>query len=102
VLRRTSTEGSFQAAVFADPPWVPDQQDEVDDFDIINVTRAGLVGELVPLASILLCVPTRFTPAFGDVMIDLIAQLKEGASEAEAALSSSGICRSSMGPGSAG
>jgi hypothetical protein len=33
----------FQAAVFADPPWVPDQQDEVDDFDIINVTRAGLV-----------------------------------------------------------
>ncbi|KAL4890295.1 glycoside hydrolase superfamily [Aspergillus ambiguus] len=35
---------SFQAAVFADPPWVPDQQDEVDDFDIINVTRAGLVN----------------------------------------------------------
>ncbi|CAG8908837.1 unnamed protein product [Penicillium egyptiacum] len=33
----------FQAAVFADPPSVPDQQDEVDDFDIINVTRAGLV-----------------------------------------------------------
>ncbi|KAJ5092075.1 hypothetical protein NUU61_006945 [Penicillium alfredii] len=33
----------FQAAVFADPPWVPDQHDEVDDFDIINVTRAGLV-----------------------------------------------------------
>jgi cell wall assembly regulator SMI1 len=32
----------FQAAVFADPPWVPDQQDEVDDFDIINLTRAGL------------------------------------------------------------
>jgi hypothetical protein len=53
---------------------------------------------LVPLASILLCVPTRFTPAFGDVVIDLIAQLEEG----EAALSSSGICRSSMGPGSAG
>ncbi|KAH0280437.1 glycoside hydrolase family 79 protein, partial [Aureobasidium melanogenum] len=32
----------FQAAVFADPPWVPDQQDEIDDFDIINLTRAGL------------------------------------------------------------
>lgn len=33
----------FQAAVFADPPWVPDQQDEIDDFDIINLTRGGLV-----------------------------------------------------------
>lgn len=33
----------FQAAVFADPPWVPDQQDDVDDFDIVNLTRAGLV-----------------------------------------------------------
>ncbi|KAF4308000.1 DNA methylase N-6 adenine-specific conserved site [Botryosphaeria dothidea] len=33
----------FQAAVFADPPWVPDQQDEIDDFDILNLTRGGLV-----------------------------------------------------------
>lgn len=33
----------FQAASFADPPWVLDQQDEVDDFDIINLTAAGLV-----------------------------------------------------------
>lgn len=33
----------FQAAVFADPPWVPDQQDEIDDFDIVNLTRGGLV-----------------------------------------------------------
>ncbi|KKY29633.1 putative dna methylase n-6 adenine-specific conserved site [Diaporthe ampelina] len=33
----------FQAAVFADPPWVADQQDEVDDFDIVNLTRGGLV-----------------------------------------------------------
>ena len=33
----------FQAAVFADPPWVPDQHDEIDDFDIINATKAGLV-----------------------------------------------------------
>lgn len=33
----------FQAASFADPPWVPDQQDEADDFDIVNLTRAGLV-----------------------------------------------------------
>lgn len=35
----------FQAAAFADPPWVPDQQDQIDDFDIINVTAAGLVDE---------------------------------------------------------
>ncbi|KAI1211299.1 glycoside hydrolase superfamily [Annulohypoxylon truncatum] len=28
----------FQAGVFADPPWVPDQQDEVDDFSIANLT----------------------------------------------------------------
>lgn len=32
----------FQAAVFADHPGVPVQQDEMDDFDIINLTRAGL------------------------------------------------------------
>ncbi|KAI1455042.1 hypothetical protein F4805DRAFT_437244 [Annulohypoxylon moriforme] len=30
----------FQAGVFADPPWVPDQQDEIDDFSIENLTRA--------------------------------------------------------------
>lgn len=35
----------FQAAVFADPPWVPDQQDEIDDFDIVNLTRGGLVDK---------------------------------------------------------
>lgn len=34
----------FQAAIFADPPWVPDQHDELDDFDIVNVTRAGLMN----------------------------------------------------------
>lgn len=33
----------FQAASFADPPWVPDQQNELDDFDIINLTARGLV-----------------------------------------------------------
>lgn len=33
----------FQAAVFADPPWVPDQHDWEDDFDIINATEAGHV-----------------------------------------------------------
>lgn len=33
----------FQAAAFADPPWVPDQQVDHDDFDIINLTAAGLV-----------------------------------------------------------
>ncbi|KXJ86313.1 hypothetical protein Micbo1qcDRAFT_219651 [Microdochium bolleyi] len=32
----------FQAGVFADPPWVPDQQDELDDFDIVNITAAGI------------------------------------------------------------
>ncbi|KAI9152130.1 putative glycoside hydrolase family 79 protein [Paramyrothecium foliicola] len=35
----------FQAGVFADPPWVPDQQDQLDDFDIINATEAGLVDD---------------------------------------------------------
>ncbi|KAL9084563.1 MAG: hypothetical protein Q9159_005181 [Coniocarpon cinnabarinum] len=35
----------FQAAVFADPPFVPDQQDEADDFGIVNLTtRAGLTN----------------------------------------------------------
>ncbi|KAI0113216.1 glycoside hydrolase superfamily [Daldinia grandis] len=29
---------TFQAGVFADPPWVLDQQDEVDDFSIENLT----------------------------------------------------------------
>lgn len=33
----------FQAAVFADPPEVPDQQAEIDDFDIVNLTHGGLV-----------------------------------------------------------
>ncbi|KAJ1327981.1 glycosyl hydrolase family protein [Microdochium nivale] len=32
----------FQAGVFADPPWVPDQQDQLDDFDIVNITQAGI------------------------------------------------------------
>lgn len=41
--RSADSPPRFQAAAFADPPWVPDQQDEIDDFDIINVTRAGLV-----------------------------------------------------------
>ncbi|KAI1356195.1 glycoside hydrolase superfamily [Xylaria sp. FL0043] len=35
---------TFQAAVFADPPLVPDQQDEVDDFSIANLTAAGIVA----------------------------------------------------------
>ncbi|KAH8430973.1 glycosyl hydrolase family 79 C-terminal domain-containing protein [Aspergillus melleus] len=42
--RNASHKPLFQAAVFADPPWVPDQHDEIDDFDIINVTRAGLIN----------------------------------------------------------
>ncbi|KAI1370041.1 glycoside hydrolase superfamily [Xylaria arbuscula] len=35
---------TFQAAVFADPPLVPDQQDEVDDFSIANLTAAGIAS----------------------------------------------------------
>lgn len=34
----------FQAAVFADPPWVPDQHDEIDDFSIRNLTDDGRGG----------------------------------------------------------
>ncbi|PKY02993.1 hypothetical protein P168DRAFT_311547 [Aspergillus campestris IBT 28561] len=41
--KQASHQPLFQAAVFADPPWVPDQHDEIDDFDIINATKAGLV-----------------------------------------------------------
>ncbi|KAI1310765.1 glycoside hydrolase superfamily [Xylaria venustula] len=35
---------TFQAGVIADPPQVPDQQDEIDDFSIANLTAAGLVA----------------------------------------------------------
>ncbi|KAI1741785.1 glycoside hydrolase superfamily [Xylaria scruposa] len=35
---------TFQAGVFADPPLVPDQQDEIDDFSIANLTAAGIVS----------------------------------------------------------
>jgi hypothetical protein len=35
---------TFQAGVFADPPLVPDQQDEADDFSIANLTTAGIVS----------------------------------------------------------
>lgn len=41
--RNASSPPIFQAAVFADPPEVPDQQAELDDFDIVNLTRGGLV-----------------------------------------------------------
>ncbi|KAH8202962.1 hypothetical protein TruAng_002908 [Truncatella angustata] len=34
-----SSPPKFQAGVFADPPWVPDQQDEIDDFSIENLTK---------------------------------------------------------------
>ncbi|KAI0541911.1 glycoside hydrolase superfamily [Xylaria digitata] len=37
---------TFQAAVFADPPLVPDQQDEIDDFSIANLTAGGIVSRL--------------------------------------------------------
>ncbi|GAW26249.1 putative glycoside hydrolase family 79 protein [Rosellinia necatrix] len=35
---------TFQAAVFADPPLVPDQHDEPDDFSIANLTAAGIAA----------------------------------------------------------
>ncbi|GAW21938.1 hypothetical protein ANO14919_114650 [Xylariales sp. No.14919] len=35
---------TFQAAVFADPPLVPDQQDEIDDFSIANLTAGGVAS----------------------------------------------------------
>ncbi|KAI0120506.1 hypothetical protein F4776DRAFT_632888 [Hypoxylon sp. NC0597] len=41
---REGDRPKFQAGVFADPPWVPDQQDEVDDFSIANLTRDGAGG----------------------------------------------------------
>ena len=43
--KETENPPQFQAGVFADPPWVPDQQDQIDDFDIINATAAGLVDD---------------------------------------------------------
>lgn len=36
--KAASNPPKFQAGVFADPPWVPDQQDEIDDFSIENLT----------------------------------------------------------------
>ncbi|KAI1811210.1 glycoside hydrolase family 79 protein [Poronia punctata] len=36
---------TFQAAVFADPPLVPDQHDELDDFSIVNLTAAGIASQ---------------------------------------------------------
>ncbi|TRX95479.1 hypothetical protein FHL15_003437 [Xylaria flabelliformis] len=36
---------TFQAGVFADPPLVPDQQDEIDDFSITNLTAAGIASQ---------------------------------------------------------
>ncbi|KAK8073563.1 hypothetical protein PG994_004462 [Apiospora phragmitis] len=33
-----SQRPKFQAGVFADPPWVPDQHDEIDDFSVENLT----------------------------------------------------------------
>lgn len=41
--RKAKVAPKFQAAVFADPPWIPDQHSGIDDMDIINVTKAGLV-----------------------------------------------------------
>lgn len=37
---------AFAAGSFADPPWLPDQQDQIDDMDILNLTtKAGLKNE---------------------------------------------------------
>ncbi|RWA06047.1 hypothetical protein EKO27_g9061 [Xylaria grammica] len=40
----TKKAPTFQAAVFADPPLVPDQQDEIDDFSIANLTAGGIAS----------------------------------------------------------
>jgi hypothetical protein len=37
---------TFQAGVIADPPLVPDQHDEIDDFSIVNLTANGVGGLL--------------------------------------------------------
>ncbi|KAI1124247.1 glycoside hydrolase family 79 protein [Nemania abortiva] len=42
--QKKSKAPTFQAAVFADPPLVPDQQDEIDDFSIVNLTAAGFAA----------------------------------------------------------
>ncbi|KAI0377012.1 glycoside hydrolase superfamily [Hypomontagnella monticulosa] len=42
--KNAESKPRFQAGVFADPPWVPDQQDEIDDFSIANLTREGEGG----------------------------------------------------------
>lgn len=36
--KSATKQPKFQAGVFADPPLVPDQQDEIDDFSIANLT----------------------------------------------------------------
>ncbi|KAK7521874.1 uncharacterized protein IWZ02DRAFT_132050 [Phyllosticta citriasiana] len=41
--RNATTPPKIQAGVFADPPTLADQQVDQDDFDIVNVTAAGLV-----------------------------------------------------------
>lgn len=42
--KNKSKPPTIQAAVFADPPLVPDQHDETDDFSIANLTAAGLLA----------------------------------------------------------
>jgi hypothetical protein len=44
--RGLSQPPTFQAGVIADPPLVPDQHDEIDDFSIANLTANGTGGLL--------------------------------------------------------
>jgi hypothetical protein len=44
--RRAIRPPTFQAGVLADPPLVPDQHDEIDDFSITNLTANGTGGLL--------------------------------------------------------
>ncbi|KAI0878702.1 glycoside hydrolase family 79 protein [Hypoxylon argillaceum] len=44
LAEKKSKVPTIQAAVFADPPEVPDQQDEIDDFSIANLTAGGIAS----------------------------------------------------------
>jgi hypothetical protein len=44
--KRLARPPTFQAGVIADPPLVPDQHDEVDDFSIVNLIANGTGGLL--------------------------------------------------------
>lgn len=41
VVSKLNSSAKWQAAVFADPPEWPDQQNEIDDLSLVNLTSAG-------------------------------------------------------------